>query len=420
MYIDFSGSYGASNYNTGGAASAGSAGSAGSGITTFALGEEGGNNPFPPATQILAEEGGPGGGFPGGGGATTLALGEEGGGFPGGGFPGGGFPGGGFPGFPGGGFPDFPGGGGATTFALGEEGGIATQDAINVFQAADSAGGQGDGQLTTAELAAHQGTLQSQLDLITQFRTVFGGQFNLFGLDQIEAQVQNQFNATQFMSTNFAGIADADNMAATITQADIIQTAQNDGNVFNLTPQDVGAPNPMMGRNVDQLKNLMTGIGLTNQSNGFQQQQTLINFIIQNQGVPGQEQNVDDARFLFQNFDILASANVDIQFIQPPGPGFKDPLSFTDLDIVAARDGDGTSISDADLQPQNPNPFPFPFPFPPFFGGGQFPFVGNTGVGNFGGGQFGGTVGGLGGFNGVGGFGGFPIFIGQPNQFARF
>ncbi len=195
-------------------------------ISTMALGEEGGGY-HPPGGSVttfaLGEEGG--GHFPPGGSATTFALGEEGGGC-------------------------FPPGGSPTTLALGEEGGgiwppppnTPAQQTINYIQVANEAdqSGNRDGQVSESELSAQAKTYQQQKQIIgslIQYFPQFGFIFQkLQNQIDLKSQVADRFltHFSKFELPN--GIVAPDGQ---VSRTEIIQTAQRDGNVQNVSDRDL-------------------------------------------------------------------------------------------------------------------------------------------------------------------------------------
>ncbi len=250
----------------------------------------------------------------------------------------------------------------ATTFALGEEGGqspatIQTMEAFQVLQEADKgpnmfgmARNGGDGQVSLQELSQHQQTLSKRLDLVNLVKKYFP----FFPqLDQFAQRLQRQVEVTGFLTQHFAKIAEKDGNNTAINAIDLIQTAQSDGNVRDISQVDInngatslpgtpGAPpEALVFQRTDVNALLISlGIGTAAGQDPEKQKETLQKFINgeATKGVERSVENMDIAMFLLENFDLLA---------QTDG---KKGLAPRDINKRALLDEQYATISEFDLK----------------------------------------------------------------------
>lgn len=164
---------------------------------------------------------------------------------------------------------------GTITFALGEDGNflprfgrsIQTEDARQVLREADQPGPGGpniypappDGELTREELNAYSGKLGQQIQFLEFFKNFFGGSFGGPGnfLDQYIGQLRNKQRVASVLNRNFSNIAQADSFGGfrpnegagrssgnpfTISQQDLSNVSNRDGNPSNISPFDLFRP----------------------------------------------------------------------------------------------------------------------------------------------------------------------------------
>ena len=262
-----------------------------------------------------------------------------------------------------------------TTLALNEEGGgawgycpvmpidpqpidttlptsISTFSAFQVLREADRSGSPwgygGDGQISKSELTQYTKALETQQSWLDRIRPYVNSSNPLF--QNLSRAIQDRLNSARFLSKNFDGIAKTDGQNNGISGNDLINTANNDGNIWNITQSDVtkndNQSKPLYSRGeVNTLYNQSNtdgrnGITKTEINDYATRLKDLISRIRSGSASALQRQ-YDLSQLVLTNFDKIAQLDTTT--------GSNRVITTADLRKLMGLDGNSNSLSDSDI-----------------------------------------------------------------------